>query len=166
MKYAFIRAQSQHHGIERLCRLMAVSTSGYYDWRDRPVSVHAKRDKDLKIKMRHSHFESHGIYGPPPLYYEDLKEQGEQVGRKRVARLMQEEAIKAKAVKAFKRTTLQAPTLPVAENMLNQDFLPADRTNAGSRISPISARSKAGSIWLSSWTYFQELSWAGRWTNI
>lgn len=121
MKYAYIQQLSTLHAVERLCRLLSVSTSGYYDWRGRPVSNKVRRDEALKIKVRISHAQSHGIYGSPRIY-QDLKAQGESVARKRVARLMQEEQIVARAVKAFKRTTIADPTLPVASNLLTQDF--------------------------------------------
>lgn len=121
MKYPIIQAQSAYHSITRLCRLMAVSTSGYYDWRDRPPSAHQLRDVELKTKVRASYDDSHGIYGAPRVY-QDLKEDGEAVARKRIARLMREEQLVAKAVKAFKRTTLCDPRLPVADNLLKQDF--------------------------------------------
>lgn len=121
MKYAYIQQQSATHAVERLCRILSVSSSGYYDWKGRPVSNKVRRDESLKIKVRISHAESHGIYGSPRIY-QDLKAQGESVARKRVARLMQEEQIVARAVKVFKRTTIADPTLPVASNLLAQDF--------------------------------------------
>lgn len=130
MRYAFIQAQSPQHSVSRLCRVMRVSRSGYYDWHDRPESAHRKRDRELKELLRESHEGSYGIYGCPRIY-EDLKEQGERVGRKRIARLMGEEAIVARAVKAFKKTMLSDHHLPVAENLLGQDFTATARTNAG-----------------------------------
>ncbi len=121
MKYAYIKGQSQWHAVDRLCRILAVSTSGYYDWYKRPVSNRKRRDEELKAKVKLAHIESHEIYGSPRIH-EDLKAQGESVSRKRIARLMKEEQLVAKAVKAFKRTTITDPRLPVAENILMQDF--------------------------------------------
>jgi len=121
VKYAYIKGQSQWHAVDRLCRILAVSTSGYYDWYKRPVSNRKRRDEELKAKVKLAHIESHEIYGSPRIH-EDLKAQGESVSRKRIARLMKEEQLVAKAVKAFKRTTITDPRLPVAENILMQDF--------------------------------------------
>ena len=121
MRYAFIKGQAPQHSVSRLCRIMQVSSSGYYDWRNRPENHHKKRDKELKALIRDSHEASYGIYGSPRIY-EDLKADGEAVSRKRIARLMTEEQIVARSVKAFKKTTLSNHDLPVAENILAQDF--------------------------------------------
>jgi putative transposase len=107
--------------VSRLCRVLEVSMSGYYDWRSRPVSAHAQRDAALKTLISASHKDSYGIYGSPRIY-KDLKERGEVVSRKRVARLMQEEQLIAKAVRAFKRTTCSEHDLPLAPNLLAQNF--------------------------------------------
>lgn len=121
MKYAYIKKLSDLHAIVRLCRLLDVSTSGYYDWEKHPVSNRKRRDEELKTKVKIAHIESHEIYGSPRIH-EDLKAQGESVSRKRIARLMKEEQLVAKAVKAFKRTTITDPRLPVAKNILMQNF--------------------------------------------
>lgn len=121
MKYAFIREQSARHSTERLCRVMGVSTSGYYDWRERGPSAHARRDQELVGMIRDSHFNSHQIYGSPRVF-DDLKADNQKVSRKRVARLMQEQQLVARCMKAFKRTTVSDPNLPVASNLLKQDF--------------------------------------------
>ena len=84
MRYAFIKEQTPQHSVSRLCRILQVSSSGYYDWRSRPESQHQKRDKELKALIRDSHESSYGVYGSPRIY-EDLKADGEAVSRKRVA---------------------------------------------------------------------------------
>jgi len=121
VKYAYIQQQAAVHAVDRLCRNLGVSASGYYDWRDRPASTRKWRDEALKSQIRVSYAESHGIYGSPRIY-KDLKVLGESVSRKRIARLMQEEQLVGRAVKAFKRTTITDPALPVASNLLAQDF--------------------------------------------
>lgn len=85
------------------------------------MSLHERRDQELKSLIRGSHEASYRIYGAPRIH-QDLKEDGEAVSRKRVARLMKEEQLVARAVKVFKRTTLSNHDLPVAENVLKQDF--------------------------------------------
>lgn len=121
MRYAFIQQHQEQHSISRLCRVMEVSTSGYYDWGKRPRSGHAQRDEALKSMIKSAYKASHGIYGSPRVYA-DLRGWGEAVSEKRVARLMREEALVARSVKAFKRTTLSNHDLPVAKNVLAQDF--------------------------------------------
>jgi len=121
VKYAYIQEQSKVHSTERLCRVMGVSTSGYYDWRDRAPSAHTKRDQELVRMIRESHFNSFEIYGSPRVL-DDLKADNQKVSRKRVARLMREQELVARCMKAFKRTTISDPALPVAANLFNQDF--------------------------------------------
>ena len=122
MKYAFIQTQTPGHSISRLCRVLEVSPSGYYDWRNRPESAHRQRDRELKGLIKASHARSYGIYGAPRVY-EDVKAEGEAVSRKRIARLMAEEQLVARSVKAFKKTTQSNHNFPIAENVLGQDFM-------------------------------------------
>jgi len=100
---------------------MGVSTSGYYDWRGRKLSTHAKRDQELLDKIRRSFDRSHGIYGAPRVH-DDLKADEEAVSRKRIARLMRENRLVARCVKAFKRTTVTDPRSCFSPNLLGQDF--------------------------------------------
>jgi putative transposase len=70
-----------------MCRLLRVSRSGFYAWQHRAPSARAQRDAALRERIRQVHAASQGTYGAPRVHAE-LKEQGEHVGRKRVARLM------------------------------------------------------------------------------
>jgi len=82
-----VKANQAEYPVAMMCRLLEVSTSGYYAWLKRPLSRRAREDAELTEKIRHSHVRSKGTYGVPRIW-EDLKEAGMQVGRKRVARLM------------------------------------------------------------------------------
>ena len=73
--------------VATLCRLLGVSTSGYYAWWSRPPSGRAQSDARLIERMRTQHQRSRGSYGAPRIV-EDLQEEGERVNHKRVARLM------------------------------------------------------------------------------
>jgi hypothetical protein len=55
VKYAFIQAHSKQYKVSRLCEVLAVSSSGYYDWRDRPESTRAKRNRQLVTKIQVFH---------------------------------------------------------------------------------------------------------------
>ncbi len=70
------------------CRVLKVSTSGYYDWLDRPVSHRATADDALTVAIRDVHAASHGTYGSRRVHAELRLGQGIRVGRKRVERLM------------------------------------------------------------------------------
>ncbi len=121
MKYRFI---SDHRGafkVGRMCRLLNVSRSGYYAWRSRPESRRSIENRALEDKIRVLHKASHEIYGSPRIH-QDLVEDGVRCGKNRVARIMREAGIRSRTKKKFKASTNSRHSLPVAPNLLNQDF--------------------------------------------
>ena len=121
MKFAWIQAEKAHYPIDKLCRWLAVTPSGFYAWCTRPESARATRDRTLKVLVQTSFDASKQRYGSPQIH-EDLLEQHERVSRKRVIRLMQAEGLKARVRKRFKCTTMSDHDLPVAANLLNRQF--------------------------------------------
>jgi putative transposase len=121
VKFAWIAAEKASFHVSELCRALDVSPSGYYAWCGRPESVHAKRDRHLKVLVRASFEASKHRYGSPRIH-EDLLEQHERVSRKRVVRLMQEDGLKARARKRFKCSTMSDHDQPVAANLLARQF--------------------------------------------
>ena len=77
------------HAIATMCRMLEVSTSGYYAWLERAPSARACSDAALLERIRGIHTKSRATYGVPRVHAE-LKAEGTQVGRKRVARLMRQ----------------------------------------------------------------------------
>ena len=124
MRFAFIQAEKASFSVRAMCRVLQVSPSGFYAWRDRPASAHAQRDQRLRVLVRASHEASRCRYGSPRVH-KDLREQGEAVSRKRVVRLMQLEGLRARARKRFKSTTMSEHDQPVAANVLDRDFVAA-----------------------------------------
>jgi transposase InsO family protein len=121
MKFRFMEAEKACFPVAWMCRHLDVSRSGFYAWRGRPPAAHAKRDQQLAIRVAAIHAENLGVYGSPRIF-EELKEKGEAVGRKRIARLMQEQDLTGRLPRRFVRTTDSAHQLPVAENLLNRQF--------------------------------------------
>lgn len=107
-----------------MCRVLAVSTSGYYDWRGRAESRRQKEDRRLVVEIKAIHKESRQTYGSPRIH-DELKDRGRRCGRKRVACLMRLHGIRAKQTRRFKATTDSKHTLPVAENVLSRQFTPS-----------------------------------------
>ena len=70
------------------CRLLGVSTSGYYEWRTRPMSARHQADQVLTATIRAIHQMSRASYGAPRVHAELRLAAGVRCGRKRVARLM------------------------------------------------------------------------------
>ncbi len=104
-----------------MCDVLQVSPSGYYKWTGCSESHRACRDRALATHIRAVHKSSHGTYGSPRIHAE-LKEQGEEVSRKRIARLMRQEGLKAICRKRFCRTTNSKHDQPVAANELDRKF--------------------------------------------
>lgn len=104
--------------------MLCVSRSGYYAWLRRPESQRKTEDKALSEQIKEIHKESKGEYGSPKVHQE-LRRRGTRCGRKRVARLMRKDGLKAKTIRKFKATTNSNHSLPVADNLLNRDFSPA-----------------------------------------
>jgi len=126
-RFAFIHAEKAAFPIKALCRVLKVSRSGYYSWVERGPSARVRRDEELATKIRVIHREHRERYGSPRIHAE-LTASGDQVGRKRVARLMRQNGLKARPRKHYKRTTDSGHKHPVAPNLLKQDFT-TDRPN-------------------------------------
>jgi len=82
-----VRDHQADYPVATLCRLVRVSSSGFYAWMKRPPSARAEQDIVLLAEIRLSHAISDGTYGSPRILG-DLKDLGQRVGQKRVARLM------------------------------------------------------------------------------
>jgi len=122
VKYAFIQAHRQAHRLTRLCHVLEVSTSGFYDWLERPESNRSRENRQLTDKIRHYHRQSRGIYGSPKIH-EDLVEEGETYSVNRVARLMKAAAIQSKMTRKFMITTDSKNTMQPAPDRLQRRFI-------------------------------------------
>jgi transposase InsO family protein len=127
VKFAWIQAEKAHYPIQKLCRWLGVTPSGFHAWCKRPESARAKRDRALTVLVQASFDASKQRYGSPRIH-EDLREQDERVSRKRVIRLMQAGGLKARVRKRFKQTTMSDHDLPIAANLLDRQFT-ADAPN-------------------------------------
>jgi putative transposase len=127
MRFALIDAAKEDFPVQRLCQVLGVSQSGYFAWRSRPASCHQREDLVLLAHIRSAFARSHGTYGSPRMTRE-LQDDGLNVGRRRTARLMRENGLKARQTHRFKRTTDSHHAFPVAPNLLEQNFS-AERPN-------------------------------------
>ncbi len=119
-----IQQEEATHAVRTMCRALGVSASGYYAWRSRPASARAVEDRRLTVEIRAVHRESRGTYGAPRIHAE-LRERDVACSKKRVARLMREGGVSGKAPKRRTRGEPAGSLAPVAENVLDRDFLPA-----------------------------------------
>lgn len=127
MKYRFIDAHRVAYPVERMCRVLEVSRSGYYAWQQRTPSVHERDDAFLAVQIATHHTRSRATYGSRRIR-EALRAEGMRCSRGRVVRLMQQQGLHTKARRPYKVTTRVNPRLPVAPNLLDRQFT-ASRPN-------------------------------------
>ena len=121
MIFALVDAEKAHYPTNVLCRTLGVSPAGFYAWRKRPPSEHARADQRLRVQIREAHERSRRTYGSPRVHAE-LADRDVHVSRKRIARLMREEQLVARRRKRFKCTTMSDHDQPVAANLLGREF--------------------------------------------
>jgi len=121
MNYQFIEQYKQEFPIVVMCRVLAVSESGFYAWRKRPACQRQREDAQLREEIQQEFTAHHGRYGSPRLHA-GLRDRGRSVARKRVARLMREAGLYAKRNRRRVLTTRRDPSHPVAPNLLNREF--------------------------------------------
>ena len=102
-------------------RIMNVSASGYYAWLDRPLSRRAREEGRLEVEIRAAHKRSRQTYGAERLQHE-LAEHGIQVGIWRIRRIRKKLGLHCKQKRKFKATTDSKHSLPLAGNLLGQQF--------------------------------------------
>jgi len=116
-----MKEQRLNYPIPLLGRMLSVSASGYYAWVDRPLSQRAREEIRLELEIRAADRRTRQTYGPERLQY-DLAEHGIRVGICRIKRIRKKLGIRCKQKRKFKVTTHSKHKLPVAENLLEQQF--------------------------------------------
>jgi putative transposase len=122
MRYEFIREHRHEFSVQRMCRVMDVTRSGYYAWQPEKAGPRAQENQALVEHIRKEYATSRQTYGSPRIWAA-LQGQGMTCGRHRVARLMRKEGISPKKQRRWHPITTQrqAGAIP-APNYLNQDF--------------------------------------------
>ena len=105
-----------------MCRVLGVSTSGYYAWLQRPPAARARLDAELGVRLRAIHERSRGTYGTPRIYAE-LKEEGVRVGRKRVARLLRAAGLRGVSRRQWITTTVRDRGARPAPDLVERNFV-------------------------------------------
>ena len=116
-----MKANQASYPVSMMCRLLEVSTSGYYAWLKRPVSPRSREDAILTDRIRWIYLRSRSTYGAPRVY-EELKDEGVRVGRKRVARLMRTAGMQGVSRRKRVLTTIRKPEARPAPDLVNRDF--------------------------------------------
>lgn len=125
--YRLIEDRRSTFGVERMCRTLGVSRSGFYAWKRGVVSKRKQANQALLAEIKRIDKELGGIYGSPRMTVE-LRARGFVCSEKRVARLMRQANIKPVTSRKFKVTTNSDHSQPLAENLVDQNFH-AERPN-------------------------------------
>jgi transposase InsO family protein len=123
-----------------MCQVIGASRSGYYRWKKLPDGKRQKENAKILMEIKESHKNSRRSYGSPRIT-DELRSKGTKCGKNRVARIMKVYGIVAKTAKKFKATTNSKHNLPIAENLLKQDF----------------TAEKPNTVWVSDITYIWTL---------
>jgi putative transposase len=116
-----MRQMRLNYPLPLLGRMLKVSLSGYYSWLDRPLSKWAREELRLELEIKAAHRRTRQTYGAERLQHE-LAAHGVRVGICRIKRLRRKLGIRCMQKKKFKATTNSKHRMPVAENLLGQEF--------------------------------------------
>ena len=103
-----------------LCKILTVSRTGFYKWQENPISERDRENARLLTLIRHSYEASGRVYGSPRVWL-DLREMGEIVNKKRVARLMRDHKIRAIYGYKVPRKVYGRPSI-ISSNRLQRQF--------------------------------------------
>jgi transposase InsO family protein len=116
-----IQQHEQQFSVGLMCRLLTVSRSGYYQWKKRPPSKRHQIREALAVEVERVFEDEKARIGSPRIA-KRLKNEGHRASRHVVAKIMKTRGWRAKAAKKYKATTNSNHSLPVAPNLLVQNF--------------------------------------------
>jgi putative transposase len=123
--FRLIEAERASFSVPLMCRLLGVSRSGYYAWRDRAPSRRDRANARLTEKIKAIHDKSRGTYGAPRVHAELRLAEGIRCGRKRVARLMREAGLQGCCRgRRGRSTTQKVERMPFAPDLVERNFTP------------------------------------------
>lgn len=124
MRYEFVERERATHHVARLCKVLDVSTSGFWAWRKRPPSNRELADRELFGTIAEVYKLSRRTYGVPRMF-DELSDRGVHCGRKRIARLMRRNGLVGCHRRGRRpRTTVSDKQAPAAPDLVNRHFHP------------------------------------------
>jgi transposase InsO family protein len=118
MKYEYMDEHREGFGLKSMCKVLRVSRSGYYAWKNRIPSERQKANGELLEHIREVHTRSRKLYGSPRITAE-LNDKGVKCGKNRVARMMRDHGIRGlQKRRRFRRTTDSRHDYALAANLL------------------------------------------------
>jgi putative transposase len=122
MKFAFIKDFKAQFPVADMCRVLEVSTSGFYRWATEPVGKRERARAELGDAIARVHESNRSVYGSPRVHAA-LVQEGRKVCRNTVAKVMRLRGIQPRTHRRFKvRTTDANHDHPIAPNVLGRNF--------------------------------------------
>ena len=138
MRFGFIKEHRTEFPVEKMCRVMKVSSSGFYSWLQRPLSLRAQYNAVLTKEIHQVYKISKRSYGSPRISKE-LKMMGYRASQPLIAKLMRKEQLRSIIKRKFRVTTDSSHSYPIVENKLKRNFTVEDYNR----------------VWVSDLTYVQ-----------
>jgi transposase InsO family protein len=125
-RFQFVADYQTRYGVKRLCRILGVARSSFYHWKATAAAraARARADAELADRIRVVHAAHNGTYGVPRITAE-LRERGELVNHKRVARVMRGIGLQGLRLRRRHRTTIPDPAAAKAPDLIGRDFTAA-----------------------------------------
>jgi transposase InsO family protein len=120
VRYAMIQQHEQEFSVGLMCRLLSVSRRGYSQWKTRPPSKHHQIREPLAVEVKRIFEDEKNRVGSPRIA-KRLKDEVHRASR-HAAKIIRSNGWRAKAAKKYKATTNSNHNLPVAPNLLAQNF--------------------------------------------
>lgn len=122
-RFQFVADHQRRYGVKRLCTIVGIARSSFYYWRATAADRAARQAADtaLATRIRAVHRESDGTYGAPRITAE-LRETGERVNHKRIARVMRSIGLEGVRLRRRHRTTVTDPAAAKALDLIGRDF--------------------------------------------
>ncbi|MFJ5788369.1 IS3 family transposase [Streptomyces hydrogenans] len=122
-RFQFVADHQRRHGVKRLCTILGIARSSFYYWRRTAADRAARQAADARLvaRIRAVHLESDGTYGVPRITAE-LREEGERVNHKRVARVMRQAGLAGLGLRRRHRTTVADSAAAKAPDLIGRDF--------------------------------------------
>ncbi|MFE0701514.1 IS3 family transposase [Streptomyces sp. NPDC058872] len=122
-RFQFVADHQRRYGVKRLCTILGIARSSFYYWRRTAADRAARQVADARLaaRIRAVHRESDGTYGVPRITAE-LREAGERVNHKRIARVMRGAGLTGVRLRRRHRTTVADPAAAKAPDLIGRDF--------------------------------------------
>lgn len=119
----FVEDHQRRFGVKRLCDILGLSRLSSYYWRRTAAARTARQaaEAGLAARIRKVHQESDGTYGTPRITTE-LRDEGEQINHKRIARIMRTIGLTGVRLRRRHRTTVADPAMAKAPDLVCRDF--------------------------------------------